>query len=205
MAPPEVATRPKASSGAGTKSSKKRPKLLLLDGYSLAFRAFYALPEDLQTTDGTLTNAVYGFTAMLIKLLQEEKPDYIACCLDSGRKAERTEEFSDYKSNRSETPETFSSQVPFIVEVLKVLQIPTFAIEGQEADDIIAYLAKCAPKEGVDVLIVTGDRDFFQLVDAHIHFMYNRRGITDIVEMDPKAVEERYGVPPSKYVDLKAL
>ena len=187
------------------KSHQPQRKLMLIDGYSLAFRAFFALPDDLQTTDGTLTNAVYGFTAMLIKLLQEEKPDYIACCLDSGRKAERTEEFSDYKSNRSETPETFSSQVPFIVEVLKVLQIPTFAIEGQEADDIIAYLAKCAPKEGVDVLIVTGDRDFFQLVDSHIHVMYNRRGITDIVEMDPKAVEERYGVPPSKYVDLKAL
>src|ERR671915_2556371 len=107
MAPPEVATRPKASSGAGTKSSKKRPKLLLLDGYSLAFRAFYALPEDLQTTDGTHTNAVYGFTAMLIKLLQDEKPEYIATCLDMGAPLERTAEFADYKSNRSQAPDTF--------------------------------------------------------------------------------------------------
>src|SRR3990170_2200329 len=107
---------------APAKSSKKREKILLLDGMSLAFRAFYALPEDLQTTDGTYTNAVYGFTAMLIKILQEQKPDYIACCLDSGRKAERTEEFADYKSNRKETPDNFSSQVPLIIEVLNKLE-----------------------------------------------------------------------------------
>src|ERR671915_920925 len=114
MAPPEVATRPKASSGAGTKSSKKRPKLLLLDGYSLAFRAFYALPEDLQTTDGTHTNSVYGFTSMLIKLLQEEKPDFISCCFDMGGALKRTEEFADYKATRTEAPSNFSPQLPLI-------------------------------------------------------------------------------------------
>ena len=184
---------------------KKRPKLLLLDGHSLAFRAFYALPEDLQTSDGTFTNAAYGFTAMLIKLLQEEKPDFIAATFDSGRSKERTEEFSDYKSNRKETPDTFSSQMPLIFEVLKVMQIPIYALEGHEADDIIAYLAKAAAGEDVDVRIVTGDRDFFQIVDDRIHVLYNRRGISDIVEMDPKAVEAKYGVPPSKYVELKAL
>ncbi len=202
MPPTKTQAKPKKASKG---SPAGRKKLMLVDGYSLAFRAFYALPEDLQTTDGTYTNAVYGFTAMLIKLLQEKKPDYIACCLDSGRSSERTEAYAEYKSTRSETPDNFSSQVPLIVEVLNKLEIPIFAIEGEEADDIIAYLAKGAPKEGVDVLIVTGDRDFFQIVDDHIHVMYNRRGITDIVEMDPKAVEERYGVPPTKYVDLKAL
>ena len=187
-----------------TKSAKK-PKLLLLDGYSLAFRAFFALPEDLTTTDGTHTNAVYGFTSMLIKLLQEQKPDYIACCFDMGAPLERTAEYSDYKSNRSTAPDTFTSQMPLVREVLRVMQIPTFELAGHEADDVIAFLAKCAEKEGVNVRIVTGDRDFFQLANKNIHVLYNRRGITDIVEMDPKAVEERYGVPPSKYVDLKAL
>jgi DNA polymerase I len=186
-------------------AKKKRPKLLLLDGHSLAFRAFYALPEDLQTSDGTFTNAVYGFTAMLIKLLQDEKPDFIAATFDSGRSKERTEEFSDYKGNRGEAPDTFSSQMPLIFEVLKVMQIPIYALDGHEADDIIAYLAKCAAGEDVDVRIVTGDRDFFQIVDDRIHVLYNRRGISDIVEMDPKAVEAKYGVPPSKYVELKAL
>ncbi|MQA99286.1 MAG: DNA polymerase I [Actinobacteria bacterium] len=189
------------------KSAKKRPKLLLVDGHSLAFRAFYALPEDLTTTDGTHTNAVYGFTAMLIKMLQEEKPDYIAASFDLGGKPnERKEIYSDYKANRvGEAPEHFTPQVPLIYEVLKTLRIPIYGIEGHEADDIIAYLAKCTEAEGVDVRIVTGDRDFFQLVNENIHVLYNRRGISDIVDMDAKAVEARYGVPPIKYVDLKAL
>jgi len=187
------------------KKTAKKPKLLLLDGYSLAFRAFFALPEDLTTTDGTHTNAVYGFTAMLIKLLQEQKPDYIACCFDMGAPLERTAEYSDYKSNRSTAPDTFTSQMPLVREVLRVMKIPTFELAGHEADDVIAFLAKCAEKDGVNVRIVTGDRDFFQLANKNIHVLYNRRGITDIVEMDPKAVEARYGVPPSKYVDLKAL
>lgn len=183
----------------------KRPKLLILDGYSLAFRAFYALPEDLKTSDGTYTNAVYGFTAMLIKLLQEERPDLIACCFDMGAPLERTTTFAEYKSNRSEAPDTFTSQVPLIREVLRVMHIPVYELPGHEADDIIACFAKRAAGEGADVRIVTGDRDFFQLVGRDIKVLYNRRGISDIVEMDAKAVEERYGVPPSKYVDLKAL
>jgi DNA polymerase-1 len=183
----------------------KRPKLLLLDGHSLAFRAFYALPEDLATSDGTHTNAVYGFTAMLIKLLQDERPDYIACSFDLGAPIERVAEFADYKSNRSAAPDNFSSQMPLIKEVLRVMKMPIFVLEGHEADDIISFLAKRSEEEGVDVRIVTGDRDFFQLVNDNIHVLYNRRGISDIVEMNAKAVQERYGIPPSKYVDLKAL
>ena len=184
---------------------ERRPKLLLLDGHSLAFRAFFALPEDLATSDGTRTNAVYGFTAMLIKMLQEERPDYIACCFDVGAPLRRMEEFADYKSNRDASPDEFSSQMPLIREVLKVLRIPVFGIEGHEADDVIAYLARSAAEDGVDVRIVTGDRDFFQLIDERIHVLYNRRGISDIVDMDAAAVEHRYGVSPAKYVDLKAL
>ncbi|HYP23457.1 MAG TPA: 5'-3' exonuclease H3TH domain-containing protein, partial [Actinomycetota bacterium] len=185
--------------------SRKRSKMLILDGYSLAFRAFYALPEDLQTTDGTKTNAVYGFTAMLIKLLQEQKPEYITVCFDVGEPLERSAEYAEYKSNRSTAPDGFSGQVPLIYEVLRVMQIPIFGVPGHEADDVIACFAKRAAAEGIDVRIVTGDRDFFQLVSKDIRVLYNRRGITDIVEMDPKKVEERYGVPPAKYVDLKAL
>ena len=180
-------------------------KLLLIDGHSLAFRAFYALPEDLKTTDGTHTNAVYGFTSMLIKLLQEQRPDFIACCLDAGAPLQRTEEFADYKANRTEAPELFSPQMSLIREVLRVLRMPVYELEGHEADDIIAFLAKKFAAEDVEVRIVTGDRDFFQLVGGRIRVLYNRRGITDIVEMDKKAVEGRYGIPPAKYVDLKAL
>jgi DNA polymerase-1 len=186
------------------KTSPKQ-KVMILDGHSLAFRAFYALPEDLQTTDGTHTNAVYGFTSMLIKLLQEEKPDFITCCFDMGGPLQRTAEFSDYKATRSEAPSNFSPQLPLIDEVLKVLHIPIFRLEGHEADDIISFLARMSAEAGAKVRIVTGDRDFFQEVNDDIHVLYNRRGITDIVEMDAKAVEARYGVPPSKYVDLKAL
>ncbi len=182
-----------------------KPKLLLLDGHSLAFRAFYALPEDLTTTDGTHTNAVYGFTSMLIKLLQEQRPDFIACCFDMGAPLERTEAFAEYKSNRTEAPDTFRSQMPLVDEVLRVMRIPVFKLAGHEADDIISYFAKRSAASEVDVRIVTGDRDFFQLVGGNIRVLYNRRGISDIVEMDTKAVKERYGVPPTKYVDLKAL
>jgi DNA polymerase-1 len=183
----------------------KRPKVLLLDGHSLAFRAFYALPEDLQTSDGTFTNAVYGFTSMLIKLMQEQRPDYIACCFDKGEPLERTAQFSDYKATRTEAPHTFSPQLPLIREVLRVMKIPVFETAGHEADDIIAFLARTACEEGADVRIVTGDRDFFQLVDDRIKVLYNRRGISDIIEMNAAAVLDRYGVPPVKYVDLKAL
>jgi DNA polymerase I len=183
----------------------KAPKVLILDGHSLAFRAFYALPEDLRTTDGTYTNAVYGFTSMLIKLLQEQKPDYIACCFDLGEPLERTAQFSDYKAGRSEAPETFRPQLELIREVLRVMKVPVFELAGHEADDIISYLACQTAEAGAHVFIVTGDRDFFQLVGDRIKVLYNRRGISDIVEMDEAAVTRRYGVPPSKYVDLKAL
>jgi DNA polymerase-1 len=201
-----AAGRARASTVSSIEMARvKAPKVLILDGHSLAFRAFYALPEDLKTSDGTYTNAVYGFTSMLIKLLQEEKPDYITCCFDMGQPLERSAQFADYKSGRSEAPETFRPQLDLIREVLRVMKIPVFELAGHEADDIISYLAHLAAEEGADVRIVTGDRDFFQLVDDHTKVLYNRRGISDIVEMDETAVVRRYGVPPSKYVDLKAL
>ncbi|MGI8940790.1 MAG: DNA polymerase I [Actinomycetota bacterium] len=195
----------KNQSKGEARGRKKREKILLLDGMSLAFRAFYALPEDLQTSDGTYTNAVYGFTSMLIKVLQDEKPDYIACCFDLGEPLQRTEDYADYKATRTEAPSTFGPQIPLIREVLKVMAMPIFEMPGHEADDLIAYLARYSQDRNLDVRIVTGDRDFFQCVNDRIHVLYNRRGISDIVDMDAAAVAKRYGVPPTKYVDLKAL
>ncbi|MBA3292094.1 MAG: DNA polymerase I, partial [Actinobacteria bacterium] len=132
----------KSRSKGESRGRKKREKILLLDGMSLAFRAFYALPEDLQTSDGTYTNAVYGFTSMLIKVLQDEKPDYIACCFDLGEPLQRTEDYADYKATRTEAPSTFGPQIPLIREVLKVMAMPIFEMPGHEADDLIAYLAR---------------------------------------------------------------
>ncbi len=182
-----------------------RPTLALLDGYSLAYRAFFALPDDLRTSTGQVTNAAYGFTSMVIKLLEEHRLDGLAAVFDKGRPAERTELLPGYKANRTESPDEFRSQLPLIDEVLQALSIPRVDLEGQEADDRIASYAETAKADGWDVLIVTGDRDLFQLVDEHVRVLYTRRGISDTVVMDPAAVEERYGVPPLSYPMLAAL
>jgi DNA polymerase I len=186
-------------------SAARPPVVALLDGHSLAYRAFYALPDDLRTTTGQLTNAVYGFTSMLIKLLAEHRPDGIAVLFDSGRPAERLAILPEYKATRAETPDAFRSQLPLIDEVLDTLDVPRIAMEGCEADDLIATYAALATEAGMDALVVTGDRDVFQLIDEHTTVLYTRRGITDTVLMDAKAVEERYGVPPELYPQLAAL
>jgi DNA polymerase I len=182
-------------------------KLLLLDGHSLAFRAFYALPTDLATRAGTITNAVYGFTSMLIKMLGDEKPDYIAVAFDTGAPTFRDEMDADYKAGRKETPDVFSSQLPLIHEVLDALEIPMLEIEGVEADDVIATLADQAAGEGIDTVIVTGDRDTYQLVrDPHIKVLYNRRGVSDYVLYDEAGIVERTGgVTAAQYPDYAAL
>ncbi|HWH32091.1 MAG TPA: DNA polymerase I [Egibacteraceae bacterium] len=182
-----------------------RPVLALLDGHSLAYRAFFALPDDLRTTTGQLTNAVYGFTSMLIKLLAEHRPDGIAVAFDRGRPAERMALLPDYKANRAETPDEFRSQLPLIDEVLHALAIPQVTREATEADDLIATYATMASREGWDVLIVTGDRDVFQIVDEHVKVLYTRRGISDTVLMDAKAVQDKYDVDPARYPMLAAL
>jgi DNA polymerase-1 len=182
-------------------------KLLLLDGHSLAFRAFYALPTDLATRAGTITNAVYGFTSMLIKMLGDEKPDYIAVAFDTGAPTFRDEMDADYKAGRKETPDVFSSQMPLIHEVLDALQVPVLEIEGVEADDVIATLAEQAAGEGIDTVIVTGDRDTYQLVrDPHVRVLYNRRGVSDYVLYDEAGIVERTGgVTAAQYPDYAAL
>ncbi|HYU58605.1 MAG TPA: DNA polymerase I [Actinomycetota bacterium] len=181
------------------------PRLFLLDGHSLAFRAFFALPSDLATTSGQVTNAVYGFTSMLIKLLGEERPDLLAVAFDVGKPTVRLEKYAEYKAGRAEAPDEFRQQLGLIVEVLETLRVPVLGIPGHEADDVIATLAVRAAEEGIDVTIVTADRDFFQLVRPGITVMFNRRGISDIVRYDAAAVTERFGLPPEKYLDYVAL
>ena len=210
-----MATTSSSSAGAATAPAKgavgaadepARP-LVLLDGHSLAYRAFFALPSDLQTTTGQLTNAVYGFTSMLVKLLGEVDSDRIAVCFDQGRPAYRYDVYPDYKANRQTTPAEFSSQMPLIREVLAALRIPVVEVAGHEADDVIATLVDRASGQGVPSLIVTGDRDTLQLVDdgSGVRVMMTSRGITDTRIYDEAAVLERYGVPPSRYVDLASL
>ncbi|MDP8957327.1 MAG: DNA polymerase I [Actinomycetota bacterium] len=184
---------------------ERRKRIFLLDGHSLSFRAFFALPTSLATTSGQVTNAVYGFTSMLIKLLAEEKPDYIAVAFDLGRPTVRLEQYADYKAGRVEAPDEFRQQLGLILEVLETLRIPMVAVERYEADDAIATLACRAVERGIDAVIVTADRDFFQLVGPHISVMFNRRGISDIVRYDVKAVIDRFGLPPEKYLDYVAL
>ena len=180
--------------------------LVLLDGHSLAFRAFYALPTDLATPQGTVTNAVYGFTSMLVKLLADEKPEYLAVAFDAPARTFRDDLDPEYKAGRKETPSLFSSQMPLIREVLDALQVPVLCVEGVEADDVIATLATRAAAEGTDVIIVTGDRDAFQLIsDPHIKVLYNRRGVSDYVLYDEAGILERYGVTAAQYPEYAAL
>ena len=154
---------PPAASGA-------RPRLLLLDGHSLAYRAFFALPvENFSTTTGQPTNAVYGFTSMLINVLRDEQPTHLAVAFDVGRKTFRSEIYAEYKANRAESPTDFRGQVSLIQEVLDALRVPVITAEGYEADDVIATLTVQAVEQGMDVLICTGDRDALQLVNDARH------------------------------------
>jgi DNA polymerase-1 len=181
-------------------------RLLLVDGHSLAYRAFYALPvENFSTAAGQATNAVYGFTSMLINLIKEEKPTHIATAFDVSRKTFRSEKFPEYKANRSATPDEFKSQMSYIFEAVAALGVRHFAMEGFEADDIIATISTHAADQGYEVLICTGDRDSFQLVNENITVLYPKKGMTDLARMTPAAVEEKYGLTPTQYPDFAAL
>ena len=187
-------------------TTSTRPRLLLLDGHSLAYRAFFALPvENFSTTTGQHTNAVFGFTSMLINVLRDEQPTHIAVAFDKSRQTFRLQEYAEYKAKRNKTPEEFSSQLPLINEVLDALRIKHLAKEGYEADDIIATLVTEALEEGYQVLILTGDRDAFQLVTEDATVLYPMRGVSELARMTPGAVEERYGVTPERYPDLAAI
>ncbi len=187
-------------------TASERPRLLLLDGHSVAYRAFFALPvENFSTTTGQSTNAVYGFTSMLINVLRDELPTHIAVAFDVSRKTFRSVEYADYKANRSTSPDEFKGQVSLVKEVLDALRVVTVEKDGFEADDVIATLATQAEAAGYDVLICSGDRDTFQLVSDSVTVLYPRKGVSDLARMTPDAVFEKYGVPPRKYPDLAAM
>ncbi len=183
-----------------------RDRLLLLDGHSLAYRAFFALPpENFSTTTGQPTNAVYGFTAMLINVLRDEQPTHVAVAFDRGEPTFRHEQWVEYKANRRETPADFRSQLSLIFEVLDALGIQRLSVPGYEADDIIATLATQAEQAGFDVLIVSGDRDVLQLVDERTTVLMTRRGISDMTRFTPEEVAAKYGLTPAQYPDFAAL
>jgi DNA polymerase-1 len=181
-------------------------RLLLIDGHSMAYRAFFALPaENFTTATGQHTNAIYGFATMLISLLREEKPTHIAVAFDVSRKTFRAEKFPEYKANRAATPDEFRSQMSYLHELVGAFGISQFEREGFEADDILATLATHAEKEGMDVIICSGDRDCFQLVTDKITVLYPKKGVSDLARMTPEAVFEKYGMPPTSYPEFAAL
>lgn len=184
----------------------ERPRLLLVDGHSMAYRAFFALPvENFATSSGEPTNAVFGFTSMLANLLRDERPTHLGVAFDLGRVTFRTERFAAYKANRAETPEPFRGQVEVIRRLLETMRIPVVTQPGFEADDVLATLVARAREADMDVFVVTGDRDAFQLVEDHVTVLYPVRGVSEMSRITPAAVEEKYGVPPVRYPDLAAL
>jgi DNA polymerase-1 len=181
-------------------------RILLIDGHSMAYRAFFALPaENFTTAQGQHTNAIYGFATMLISLLKDEKPTHVAVAFDVSRKTFRTDIFPDYKANRAKTPDEFRSQMSYLNDLVSGFGIKQFALEGYEADDIIATITKQAEREGAEVLICTGDRDSFQLVTDKTTVLYPKRGVSEMARMTPEAVQEKYGMSPDQYPDFAAL
>jgi DNA polymerase-1 len=182
----------------------KNPKAYLIDGNSLAYRAFYALPDTMKTSSGMVTNAVYGFTTMLLKLLEDE-PDFLAVAFDRKEPTFRHKEYKEYKATRDKAPPTLLDQMPQVREVVEAFDIPVIELAGFEADDLIGTMAKSAEAEGFQVTIVTGDLDPLQLVNSKIKVLTTRKGISDTVVYDAQAVRERYGLEPEQLIDFKAL
>jgi DNA polymerase I len=180
------------------------PKLVLIDGHSLAFRAFHALPPDMSAPTGELTNATFGFMSMLLKVLQEQQPEYVVVAFDLGRPF-RHDMYEEYKGHRERTPDELHTQVERIQQIVEALNIPIFMQEPWEADDILATLALQAEAQGVDSLIVTGDRDILQVVDDHITVLTSGRFFSDTIYYTPESVKAKYGLEPKQLVDYKAL
>src|SRR5688500_15195106 len=179
---------------------------MLLDGNSLTYRAFFALPTDMATASVQVTNAVFGFTSMLINLLRDHQPDQVVIAFDRPEPTFRHEVVETYKATRSEAPDILRQQMGLVRQVVETLRFPIVDLASYEADDIIATLADQAKGRGDEVIIVTGDRDTYQLVDdPHVKVLYNRRGVSDYVLYDEKGIEERTGVPPSLYSQYAAL
>jgi DNA polymerase-1 len=172
----------------------------------MAYRAFFALPaENFTTAQGQHTNAIYGFATMLLSLLTTEKPTHVAVAFDVSRKTFRSEIFPEYKANRAKTPDEFRSQMSYLHDLVSAFGITTFEVEGFEADDIIATIAKQAEREDAEIFICTGDRDSFQLVNEKTTVLYPKRGVSDLARMTPQAVQDKYGMSPEQYPDFAAL
>ena len=188
-------------------SDSEKPTLLIVDGHSLAYRAFLALPVDsFRTRDGQHTNAIHGFLAMLINLIKAEKPTHIAVAFDMSRQSFRTREYPEYKGTRNETPVEFKGQIPLLQEALAAMSIVTIQKEDFEADDILATLAAQADAAGFTVLVVSGDRDTIQLVNDDVTLLYpSVQGVSQLKRYDPDAVFEKYGVRPEQYPEIAAL
>ena len=181
-------------------------KLMLIDGNSLTYRAFFALPTDMATASGQVTNAVYGFTSMLVNLLRDHQPDHLAVVFDRPEPTFRHEALDSYKANREASPDLLRQQMGIVRELVETLRIPALDLAGYEGDDIIATLARQAEERGDDVIIVTGDRDSYQLVrDPHVKVLYNKRGVSDYALYDEAGIKERTGVTPRDYVQYAAL
>ncbi len=181
-------------------------RLMLIDGNSLTYRAFFALPTDMATASGQVTNAVYGFTSMLINLVKDHQPDQVIATFDRPEPTFRHEMVPDYKAGRAQAPDILRQQMGLVRQLVETLRIPLVELIGFEADDVIATLATQAAARGDDVIIVTGDRDTYQLVeDPHVKVLYNRRGVSDYALYDEAGIEARTGVTPARYPEYAAL
>nr|WP_150959530.1 DNA polymerase I [Aneurinibacillus sp. XH2] len=179
-------------------------KLILIDGNSIANRAFYALPL-LTNSSGLHTNAVYGFTTMLLKLIEEQQPTHFMVAFDAGKVTFRHKDYKEYKGGRAKTPPELSEQFPLLKELLQAFGITQFELEGYEADDIIGTLTRQADEQGINVLVVTGDKDMLQLASPQVTIALTRKGISEVELYDPAAIEEKYGLKPLQIIDLKGL
>ncbi len=204
-----AATKPTQASASGpgrqaSPGSPARDRLLLLDGHSLAYRAFFALPpENFSTTTGQPTNAVYGFTAMLINVLRDEQPTHVAVAFDRSEPTFRHEQYVEYKANRRETPADFRSQLSLIFEVLDALGVRRLSVPGYEADDIIATLATEAAASDMDVVIVTGDRDTFQLISDSVSVLKTGRGVSETTRFTPAGADGHVRAHPGPVPGLR--
>lgn len=187
-------------------SASEKPTLLLIDGHSLAFRAFYALnPENFKNSAGQHTNAIHGFISMMLNILESEKPTHLCVAFDVSRESFRTQELPEYKGTRGETPEEFIGQTELLVEALRAMRITSVSRENYEADDLIASLASLGEANGYRVLVVSGDRDTFQLITDNVTVLYPVKGVMNLARMDDAAVLEKYGVHARQYPELAAL
>ncbi|MCM3127280.1 DNA polymerase I [Paenibacillus provencensis] len=179
-------------------------KFILIDGNSIIYRAFFAMPP-LTNSSGLHTNAVYGFTTMLLRLLEEHKPTHMMVAFDAGKVTFRHEGYEEYKGGRQKTPPELSEQFPVLKDLLKAFGIAQFELGGYEADDIIGTLTKRADEAGREVLVVTGDKDMLQLASEHVNIALTRKGVSEIEAYGPKEIEEKYGLTPLQIIDLKGL